>query len=95
MLGKTEGRRRRGQQSVRWLDGITHLMDMSVSKLQETAKDREDWSGFNPWGLKESDMSNNKAESQEMVLGHESVFSPVASPLIKAIFPLPTMSTGY
>ena len=39
--------------------------------------------------------ANNKAESQEMVLGHESVFSPVASPLIKAIFPLPTMSIGY
>ena len=63
MLGHIEGRRRRGQQRMRWLDGITNSMDMSLSGLQEMMKGQGSLACCSPWGCRESDTTeklNNK-----------------------------------
>ena len=58
MLGNIEGKRRRGGQRMRWLDSITDLMDMNLSKLQEIVEDRGAWHAtYSLWGCKDLDMT--------------------------------------
>ena len=73
MPGKIEGRRRRGRQRTRWLDGITDSMDMSLNKLREMVKDREAWHCCSPWGHKKLDVTD-RLNSNKFSLQSECLF---------------------
>ena len=68
MLGKIEGRRRRGQQGTRWLDGITNQMDMSLSKFQGDAEGQGSLACCSPWGCKELDTSYRLNKNNKVLL---------------------------
>ena len=83
MLGKIEGRRRRGWQRMRWLDGITDSMDMSLSELRELVMDRESCS---PWGQKESNTTEQLKWTEAEIIHTHSLLKTLMTKSSKLVF---------
>ena len=87
MVGKIEGRRRRGRQRMRWLDGMTDSMDMSLSKFWEMVKDRGSLVCCSPWGHKESDMTEQLNQTENILRVIEMLTWSGGESTVKALGP--------